>query len=97
MCYSVKTSIISYILGIIAGIFALSTRQITLGILILTYSQMQLAELLIWFGIDTDNDNLNRSGTSYGNNINFIINGPSISTKQLWIYGGDNINNLPLY
>ena len=39
----------------------------------------------------------NSTGTSYGNNINFIINGPSISTKQLWIYGGDNINNLPLY
>jgi len=66
MCYSLNTSIISYILGIIAGIFALSTRQITLGILILTYSQMQFAELLIWRGIDTGNDNLNRTGTTYG-------------------------------
>jgi len=66
MCYSVKTSIISYTLGIISGIFALCTRQITLGILILTYSQMQFAELLIWHGIDTNNDNLNKFGTSYG-------------------------------
>ena len=74
MCYSVKTSIISYILGIIAGIFALSTRQITLGILILTYSQMQLAELLIWQGIDTYNDNLNRTGTSYGKYLLAIHN-----------------------
>jgi hypothetical protein len=66
MCYSVKTSIISYTLGIIAGIFALFTRQIVLGLLILAYSQMQFSELLIWYGIDTKNDNLNRFGTSYG-------------------------------
>ena len=66
MCYSVKTSIISYTLGIIAGIFALFTRQTVLGLLILAYSQMQFSELLIWYGIDTDNDNLNRFGTSYG-------------------------------
>ena len=66
MCYSFTTSIISYVLGIISGIFALMTRQITLGVLILTYSQMQFAELLIWQGIDTQNDDLNRFGTSYG-------------------------------
>jgi len=66
MCYSFTTSIISYVLGIISGIFALMTRQITLGILILTYSQMQFAELLIWHGIDTKNDDLNRFGSSYG-------------------------------
>jgi hypothetical protein len=66
MCYSFTTSIISYVLGIISGIFALMTRQFTLGILILTYSQMQFAELLIWYGIDTQNDDVNRFGTSYG-------------------------------
>lgn len=66
MCYSFKTSLISYSLGIISGIFALFTRQIALGLLILTYSQMQFAELLIWHGIDTNNDNLNKLGTSYG-------------------------------
>ena len=66
MCYSFKTSLLSYSLGIIAGIFALCTRQITLGLLILTYSQMQFSELLIWHGIDTNNEKINKIGTSYG-------------------------------
>ena len=66
MCYSFKTSILSYMLGMISGIFAILTNQIVLGILILTYSQMQLAEMLIWHGIDTNNENLNKFGTSYG-------------------------------
>jgi len=66
MCYSFKTSILSYILGMISGIFAILTNQIVLGVLILTYSQMQLAEMLIWHGIDTNNENLNKFGTSYG-------------------------------
>lgn len=66
MCYSFKTSLLSYTLGIISGIFAICTRQIALGVLILTYSQMQFAELLIWRGIDTNNDKLNKFGTSYG-------------------------------
>lgn len=66
MCYSFKTSVLSYTLGIISGIFALFTRQIALGILILTYSQMQFAELLIWHGIDTNDNNLNKFGSSYG-------------------------------
>jgi len=66
MCYSFKTSLLSYSLGIISGIFAICTKQIALGVLILTYSQMQFAELLIWYGIDTNNDKLNKFGTSYG-------------------------------
>lgn len=66
MCYSFKTSLLSYSLGMIAGIFAICTRQIVLGVLILTYAQMQFAELLIWHGIDTNNDKLNKFGTSYG-------------------------------
>lgn len=39
----------------------------------------------------------NNTGTSYGENVNFIINAPSITTNQLLIYGGDYWNNLPLY
>jgi uncharacterized protein (TIGR02145 family) len=39
----------------------------------------------------------NSTGTSYGNNINFIINGPSISTNQFWIFRGDYWNSFPLY
>lgn len=66
MCYSVKTSVISYSLGMIAAISALATRQVVLGMLILSYCQMQLSELLIWKGIDTNNSNLNKLGTSFG-------------------------------
>jgi len=66
MCYSFRTSLISYSLGIISGIFALCTRQIVLGTLILAYSQMQLAELMIWKGIDDNNISLNKTGTSFG-------------------------------
>ena len=66
MCYSFKTSVLSYMLGMISGIFAILTKQIVLGILILTYSQMQFAEMMIWYGIDTNDKNLNRFGTSYG-------------------------------
>jgi hypothetical protein len=66
MCYSFNTSILSYTLGIISGIIAISTRQVVLGLLILTYSQMQLSEMLIWYGIDTKNDDINKFGTSLG-------------------------------
>lgn len=66
MCYSFRTSILSYVLGIISGIFALCTRQIVLGCLILTYSQMQFSEMLIWYGIDHNDTKINKFGTSYG-------------------------------
>ena len=66
MCYDVKTSIISYSSGMVAAIFALCTRQYILGMLILFYTQLQLAEALIWKGIDTNNKSLNKIGTSYG-------------------------------
>lgn len=66
MCYSFKTSIVSYMLGMISGIFAILTNQMVLGILILTYSQMQFAEMVIWYGIDTNDKNINQFGTSYG-------------------------------
>ena len=66
MCFSFKTSIISYILGMISGIFAICTRQIVLGCLILTYCQMQLSEALIWYGLDNNDTSTNKLGTSYG-------------------------------
>ena len=65
MCYSFRTSIFSYTMGISAAIFALSTRQYILGMLILSYCQIQLAEAIIWRGIDTDNKSLNKAGTDY--------------------------------
>ena len=66
MCYNFKTSILSYTLGMIAGILSILYKKIELGILILFYSQMQLSEALIWRGIDTDNINLNKTGTLFG-------------------------------
>lgn len=69
MCYSLKTSIISYTLGMISGVFALCTRQYVLACLIFAFVQMQLAELLIWKSIDDNNDNLNRIGTSLGKHL----------------------------
>ena len=66
MCFSFKTSLISYSLGMFSAIFALCTRQYVIGMLILIYAQMQLSEAMIWKGIDTDNISLNKIGTNYG-------------------------------
>lgn len=66
MCYSVRTSLISFSLGMISSFYAFYTKQYTLGCLILFFSQMQLSEALIWRGIDTNDTNLNRIGTLYG-------------------------------
>jgi hypothetical protein len=63
MCFSYKSSIISYLIGMCAGIFALLTRQIVLGCFILIYSQIQLSEAIIWYGIDNNNKNINKIGT----------------------------------
>jgi hypothetical protein len=66
MCYSLRSSLISYFLGLIASLFALCTNQIALGVLILFFSQIQLSEAIIWRSIDTDNVNLNKIGTAFG-------------------------------
>ena len=66
MCYSLRTSIISYSIGLISALVAFMTRQPVLGTLIFAYSQMQLSELLIWRGIDTNNIRLNKIGTQWG-------------------------------
>ena len=66
MCYSLKTSILSYGVGMLSAIFAFSTRQWVIGCLILSYVQMQLSEIMIWYGLDNQKDNWNILGTSYG-------------------------------
>ena len=66
MCYSFKTSVISYSLGILSAIFAFATRQYIIGMLILFYCQMQMSEAMIWKGIDDDDISLNIAGTKYG-------------------------------
>ncbi len=63
MCYSVRTSVLAYTIGLVASLIAFKTRQIPLGFLILFYVQIQLAEALIWRGIDTDSTTLNHMGT----------------------------------
>ena len=65
MCYSFRTSLISYLIGMISGIVALFIEEYVIGMLILSYCQIQLAEAIIWKGIDTDNKNLNKTGTLY--------------------------------
>jgi hypothetical protein len=72
-------------MGMIAALFALSTRQYILGMLILSYCQIQLAEAMIWRGIDTSNPDLNRTGTSYAkytlpSHLLFVGLGIAIST-----------------
>jgi len=66
MCYSFNTSILSYSLGMISAIIAFFIEEYTLGMLILFYTQMQLSEAMIWKGIDTNNLELNKTGTTYG-------------------------------
>lgn len=64
MCYSVKTSIIAYTVGMMSALVAIKTGNLPLGFLILFYCQIQLAEGIIWRGIDTNNLQLNQLGTT---------------------------------
>ena len=66
MCYDLKLSIISFITITISGITALYYRQPILGCLMLCYGIMQLSEVFIWLGIDTNNPGLNEVGTKIG-------------------------------
>lgn len=65
MCYSFRASLIAYSLGMASAVFAITTKQYILGTIILFYCQIQLAEGIIWRGIDTDNINLNKIGTTF--------------------------------
>ena len=66
MCYSFRTSLLSFTLAFLSGIYALSTGQYVLGMLILAYSLVQLSECMIWYGIDTGSELYNRMGTFLG-------------------------------
>ena len=66
MCYSYRTSIFSYTLGMFSAFFAFYTKQYIMGMLILFYCQIQLSEAFIWKGIDDGNMTLNKFGTAYG-------------------------------
>jgi len=64
MCYSLRTSLFAYSCGLCAAIVALYTKQYALGMLILFYCHIQLAEAFIWYGIDNANVAYNRFGTN---------------------------------
>lgn len=89
MCYSVKTSIFSYMMGMLASIAALSTRQYMLGMLILAYCQIQLAEAITWRGIDMSQPFLNRLGTLYAKytlplHLLFVGLGVAMMSTRTW-------------
>jgi hypothetical protein len=63
MCYDLQVSGVSFATITISGLFALTHRQPILGCLMLCYGIMQLSEVLIWRGIDTNNQRLNEIGT----------------------------------
>jgi len=66
MCYNIQTSIVSFVVVTICGVIALRLKQPVLGCLMLAYGLMQLSEVIIWRGVDTNNETLNRVGTTLG-------------------------------
>lgn len=98
MCYSFKTSILSYTIGMSSAFFALYTRQYVLGMLILAYCQIQLAEAMIWYGIDTDNIEMNRKGTNYAKYTlpsHLLFVGMGIGLSTYYQHGTPNL--IPLF
>lgn len=64
MCWSIEASIATWIIGIVTGIYLLSRRlknDIVMGILVLTYSSMQLWESFMWY--DQKCGEINKLGT----------------------------------
>lgn len=66
MCFDKNVSLAAFVIAMVSGLFALFFKMPILGCLIIIYGQMQLSELLIWQGIDDDNENLNNFGTIWG-------------------------------
>lgn len=64
MCYSASASAIAWTIGMLSGIFACVIGHTTIGILILTYTQVQLGEGLIWTSLDPPSQQLNQLGTN---------------------------------
>lgn len=52
MCWSLQASLITWVVGLVSGLFLLQRKlpnDIILGLLILTYSSMQLWEAMMWY------------------------------------------------
>lgn len=65
MCYSFRTSVISFSIAILSSLLAFYWKMPIIGCLILFYCQIQLGEAMIWKGLDDNNKKLNRIGTLY--------------------------------
>ena len=63
MCFSQRTSLVSYSIGLLSAFVALAGGQYVLGMLILFFVQIQLSEFIIWRGIDQGDLGMNRVGT----------------------------------
>ena len=63
MCYDLKVSIVSFVTVTLSGLVAIKIKQPILGLLMICYGLMQLAEAIIWIGIDKNNKNINKIGT----------------------------------
>jgi len=66
MCFDLKTSIITFIVGSVSGIIGILLKQYILGTLIIIYSLIQLSEIFIWAGLENNNTTLNKIGTNIG-------------------------------
>ena len=63
MCYDLKVSIVSFVTVTLSGLVAIKIKQHVLGLLMICYGLMQLAEAIIWIGIDKNNKSINKIGT----------------------------------
>lgn len=64
MCWSLQASLVTWVIGLVTGIVLLCRRlpnDIILGLLILTYSSMQLWEAMMWY--DQKCGKINEFGT----------------------------------
>uniref|UniRef100_A0A6C0KTV7 Uncharacterized protein n=1 Tax=viral metagenome TaxID=1070528 RepID=A0A6C0KTV7_9ZZZZ len=64
MCWSLQASLVTWVIGLVTGVVLLCRRapnDITLGLLILTYSSMQLWEAMMWY--DQKCGTINQMGT----------------------------------
>lgn len=96
MCFSLKTSVISFSIGMLSSLFAYLNNQKGTALFTFFYSLMQLSEILIWYGLDHDNTSINRLGTLIGK-YTLPLHGVAIGIGLIWTTGKTNaITLIPL-
>ena len=68
MCWNFQSSLVAWIIGLASGIFLLKRNEkndLTLGLLILTYSSMQLWEAMMWYNQPCGKLNLTATKLAY--------------------------------